>query len=87
MLSVFGNSRLNKLLNWTKHSRLSIFRVFTGTIFFTGGQEFQVQVAVEASSSHFLGMEQEAKNVELFVKYQVDGVPGVGITEWNYRNI
>ncbi len=55
--------------------------------FFAGGQEFQVQVEVLAESSHFLGLEKETKNIERFVKYNINGVPGVGITEWNYRNI
>jgi hypothetical protein len=53
----------------------------------TGGEEFQVQVSVLAESPHFLGLEKEAKNIERFVTYKINGVPGIGITEWNYRNV
>ena len=42
---------------------------------------------VLSEASHFLGLEREAKNIERFVNFEVNGVPGVGLTEWNYRNI
>ena len=42
---------------------------------------------VLSEAAHFLGLEDEAKNIERFVKFKVNGIPGVGLTEWNYRNI
>jgi hypothetical protein len=54
---------------------------------FAGGHEFQVQVSVVAQSTHYLGTEMEARNTERFVTYDIDGVPGIGISEWNYRNV
>jgi hypothetical protein len=53
----------------------------------TGGNEYHVQVNVKAETAHYLGDEFEAKNVERFVNYEVNGIPGSGITEWNYRNV
>ena len=38
-------------------------------------------------SAHFLGEDLEAKNIEVFAEYNVNGIPGYGIVEWNYRNV
>jgi hypothetical protein len=42
---------------------------------------------VLSEAGHFLGLENEAKNIERFVKFQVNSIPGVGLAEWNYRNV
>ena len=52
-----------------------------------GELEFSINVRSKARASHFLGMDKEAKNTELFVEYEANGIPGSGIAEWNYRNI
>ena len=57
------------------------------SILFKGGHEYFVEVQAKARASHYLGEEKEAKNIELFVDYKVDGILGTGICEWNYRNI
>ena len=54
---------------------------------FLGGHEYQVQVKSRSLASHYLGEESEAKNIELFAEYNVNGIPGYGIVEWNYRNL
>jgi len=51
-----------------------------------GGHEYLVQVKSRSLASHYLGEDSEAKNVELFAEYDVNGIPGYGIVEWNYRN-
>jgi hypothetical protein len=52
----------------------------------SGGHEYLVQVKSRSLASHYLGEDSEAKNVELFAEYDVNGIPGYGIVEWNYRN-
>ena len=34
----------------------------------------------------FMGWEWEARIVERFCRYEVDGAPGWGVSEWHYRN-
>ena len=57
------------------------------TISTLGELEFSISVRSKARASHFLGIDKEAKNTELFVDYEANGIPGSGIAEWNYRNI
>ena len=33
-----------------------------------------------------MGWEWEARVIERFCKYEVDGVPGWGVSEWHFRN-
>ncbi|KAG0715011.1 hypothetical protein GWK47_012905 [Chionoecetes opilio] len=54
--------------------------------FRAGGEQHVVEVEVEASPQHYLGWDWEARMVETWVKYRVDGVRGSGICEWNYRH-
>ena len=36
---------------------------------------------------HYLGKEHEAKNIEHFMEYSINGeISGSGICEWNYTN-
>ena len=65
----------------------SKFLKLINSILFKGGHEYFVEVQAKARASHYLGEEKEAKNIELFVDYKVDGILGTGICEWNYRNI
>ena len=34
----------------------------------------------------FIGWEWEARILERFCEYVIDGVPGWGVSEWHYRN-
>ena len=52
-----------------------------------GGYEYFVEVKAKVRAAHYLGEDLEAKNIELFTNYKVNGVPGSGIAEWNYRNV
>ena len=52
-----------------------------------GGYEYFVEVKAKVRAAHYLGEDLEAKNIELFTNYKVNGVPGSGIVEWNYRNV
>ncbi|KAK8403951.1 hypothetical protein O3P69_000185 [Scylla paramamosain] len=54
--------------------------------FIAGGEQHVVEVEVVASPQHYLGWDWEARMVETWVKYRVDGVSGAGICEWNYRH-
>ncbi len=55
--------------------------------FLVGGHEYQVQCKAMARTFHYVGVEREAKNFELFMDYNVNNVPGYGMVEWNYRNL
>jgi len=46
-----------------------------------------INVQAKARAAHYLGETSEAKNIELFVDYNVNGISGSGIAEWNYRNL
>ena len=52
-----------------------------------GGEEYFIEVKARATATHYLGEEKEARNTELFASYSVNGVPGHGMVEWNYRNL
>lgn len=55
--------------------------------FTAGGVDRVVEVLVEESPEHFLGWDWEARMVETWVKYRVNGSPGKGICEWNYQHL
>ncbi|XP_046660534.1 uncharacterized protein LOC124354257 [Homalodisca vitripennis] len=54
--------------------------------FKAGERVFCVQVAVERESVHYVGWRWEARMVERFVTYRVDGVRGRGVSEWHYHS-
>ena len=74
---------INPFILVTPLSTLLIFHNFT---FFSGGQSYYVRAEIQEQAVHYYGKEQESKIIERFAKYSVDGVPGAGITEWQYRN-
>ena len=45
-----------------------------------------LKVRVLDSVEVFMGWEWESRIIERFCKYEVDGVPGWGVSEWQYRN-
>ncbi len=51
-----------------------------------GGERYDVEVRVVREATHFYGSEAEAEIRERAVEYVVNGVNGVGIAEWSYRN-
>lgn len=55
--------------------------------FTAGGQTYVVSVEVEYESVHYKGNDVEAKMFERFLKYNVNGVTGRGISEWHYNNV
>ena len=58
-----------------------------GMIIEAGGQTYEIQVDIRDQAIHYYGPENESKIVERFANYKVDGIPGSGITEWQYRNV
>ncbi|XP_045615430.1 uncharacterized protein [Procambarus clarkii] len=52
--------------------------------FTAGGVEYLVEAQVEVSAQHYLGWDWEARMLETWVTYRVNGVEGSGICEWNY---
>lgn len=51
----------------------------------SGGKEYFIQVDITAEGSHFYGDENESKIYERFASYTMNGIPGSGIIEWQYR--
>ena len=47
---------------------------------------FLFQIRVLDTVEVFLGWEWEARILERFCEFTVDGVPGWGVSEWHYRN-
>ena len=45
-----------------------------------------LQVKVIDTVEVFIGWEWEARILERFCEYTVDGVPGWGVSEWHYRH-
>ncbi|CAG9088900.1 unnamed protein product [Plutella xylostella] len=54
--------------------------------FQAGDHVYTAQVQVEYQSIHFVSSEWEARMVERFCKFTVDGVPGRGVSEFHYRH-
>ncbi|XP_038206403.1 uncharacterized protein LOC119828347 [Zerene cesonia] len=50
-----------------------------------GEKEYTVQVLVEYESIHYVSEEWEARMVERFCKFVVNGTPGRGVSEFHYR--
>ncbi|XP_041987767.1 uncharacterized protein LOC121739387 [Aricia agestis] len=51
-----------------------------------GDEVYTVQVLVEYESIHYVSDEWEARMVERFCKFIVNGVPGRGVNEFHYRH-
>lgn len=47
---------------------------------------YEVQVNVEHKAIHYVGWKWEARMVERFVKYKVNGIVGRGISEFHYHS-
>jgi len=53
---------------------------------FVGPTVYNVQVNVEYAATHYVGWKLEARMVERFVRYTVNGIPGQGVSEFHYHN-
>ncbi|XP_026487221.2 uncharacterized protein LOC113394210 [Vanessa tameamea] len=51
-----------------------------------GDEEYTIQVLVEYESTHYVSQEWDARMVERFCKFIVNGVPGRGVSEFHYRH-
>ncbi|XP_066995909.2 uncharacterized protein [Anabrus simplex] len=56
-----------------------------GFQFKAGPTVYTVQVNVEHQAVHYVGWNWEARMVERFVKYEVNGIPGRGVSEFHYH--
>ena len=57
-----------------------------GFRFKAGDEWYEVQVKVLDFAELFMGWEWEARILERFCEYKVNGVHGWGVSEWHYRN-
>jgi len=57
-----------------------------GFRFKAGDEWFEVQVKVLDFAEVFMGWEWEARILERFCEYKVNGVGGWGVSEWHYNN-
>lgn len=55
--------------------------------FKAGSKEYLVQVKENASSKFCIGLEAEARFVEMLCEFDVNGIKGWGAAEWHYRNL
>lgn len=53
--------------------------------FIAGKKCYVVKAVVEYEAVHYKGHDNEAKLIERFLKYNVNGVQGRGIAEWHYN--
>jgi hypothetical protein len=58
------------------------------TFFFllVGPTVYTVQATVEYAATHYVGRKWEARMVERFLRYIVNGIPGQGVSEFHYYN-
>ena len=61
----------------------TLFNVFCLSV---GPTVYTVQVNVEYEATHYVGWKWEARMVERFVRYIVNGIPGKGVSEFHYHN-
>ncbi|XP_049874258.1 uncharacterized protein LOC126372504 [Pectinophora gossypiella] len=54
--------------------------------FQAGDEVYTVQVLVEYEAVHYVSKDWEARMVERFCKFVVNGVPGRGVSEFHYNN-
>ena len=57
-----------------------------GFKFKAGGKWYEVEVKVLEKAEVFLGWKWEARIIERFSEYKVNGVKGWGLSEWHYRH-
>lgn len=57
-----------------------------GFTFSANGEQYDVKVSTKYECEHFKGNDKEARLVERFNNYEVNGIKGRGISEWQYRN-
>ncbi|KAK3089151.1 hypothetical protein FSP39_001292 [Pinctada imbricata] len=53
--------------------------------FKAGGKSYNMKCKVEDMGVFYIGEGRDAKIYERFCRYEVNGVPGWGISEWDYR--
>jgi hypothetical protein len=51
-----------------------------------GPTVYTAQVTAEYAATHYVGWKWEARMVERFVRYIVNGIPGQGVSEFHYYN-
>lgn len=51
------------------------------------GRQYVVQVKSDINYSFYIGENAEARFVEMYSEFTVNGVKGVGFVEWHYRNV
>lgn len=64
-----------------------MFVVLIVFFFSTGGEKYHVQVDITESAEFFMGWEWEARIVEQLARFTVNGIPGWGAAEWEYRHL
>lgn len=57
-----------------------------GFTFVANGITYDANVYVEHEAYHFKGKDDEAKLFERFIRVDVNGIRGRGISEWHYNN-
>ena len=62
------------------------FKDFRAISYTVQWSTFFFQVKVLDTVEVFMGWEWEARILERFCEYVVDGVPGWGVSEWHYRH-
>jgi len=77
MLYYMYNACLGEVLLCT------LFNLFCLSV---GPTVYTVQVTVEYAATHYVGWKWEARMVERFVRYIVNGIPGIGVSEFHYHN-
>ena len=55
--------------------------------FWANGRRYVVQVNVNKHLEFYIGEKAESRIVEHYSDFIVNGVPGWGVAEWQYRNI
>jgi hypothetical protein len=64
-----------------RHADIIVF------LFPAGGEKYHVQVNSTESAELFIGWNWEARVVEHFAHFTVNGVAGWGAVEWEYRHL
>lgn len=50
-------------------------------------KEYFVKVQAHSSPEFYIGVEAESRIVEQLCNFEVNGIPGWGAAEWQYRNL
>ncbi|GLH16782.1 Uncharacterized protein GBIM_21068 [Gryllus bimaculatus] len=73
-------------LNLYEHGESGTPPTDHGFQFKAGPTTYTVEVLVQCKNVHYVGWKWEARMVERFVKYKVNGIPGRGVSEFHYYN-